>query len=1566
MSTRNSQDTRRETEDMSAEKYARKPITTAAFVFIILFSGIVFISILPSSTFSDPGSLTSNIPLGDFPIGAFIPPLEDLLEPDLGISPDDLPDWLKDILEDLIDNNTNLPPIIPPNITIPQDLPPMGYLGNGPFGASYTILTTPNYTPRYWRLFTYDNYDGTSWNPTNYTTEPFNYGSTFTGADIYQVQINFTLNNRTTLGLPLPTLWNSPEILNNPLFFVTPNPDITYNLIKNEYNDVFLNISNNATNQIDVIVRYNVTYNPNVNLTFIKQNVRPNPPSEGPSLLGRYLQTPNLPSINPYLQDFLSKINPISTTNNTYNTALAALEYFKTRFYYNPMATANADIYQFLANGYGDSRDFATAFTIFLRHLNISTRYIMGSIGYLSIPPYWLPLTNQYYWTEVWIPNNVGGGNWVQFDPTQVPSVMYMYKNTSYVPLKTRINDSRMETDHFDITLSANVSASNPQNRNVDNFELTAQLLKNYIPVNRTILEPIIKINFSDWTNNSYLGENQVNINNQSIVITNFTNDSVVGPHKFNASWLAVSNSTSAIVSCNGTTETYINSINGIPSSVYTNITVIRGLSTMVNIVGNLTDSLNRKPVAGQLVTIYIKESNFSVGFGYTDNNGQFQINITVPINVPSGLKHLYANFSGIFIANYSEPYPDIFIGPITGSDSNSSAYDIIIMVNTSLTKNFNPSVVYVGENFTVYGVLRFDNSTGFPSQIVNVYEYNSSGEFFVGSNTTIVGGFYSVTFFIPLDHESGVNVTFKVNTSINDPYVLNSSVAPDPPVYIKVNITIFNITPLNPVREITDVFISGRVVHSDGLFNLSNEQISILFNNSPINVFTVTNNTGHFNTTFKIPVSIQNGTYIVNATTTNVSYFVSKDDTNWNNINVQPIWVNISISNVNPLIAIKQLTEVSISGRVVHKDQLFNISNEQISIFLNNNSINIFTTTNNTGHFNTIFKIPSGILPGNYIINVTTTNVSYGIFQRDISWQIQVEELWVNFSISQVTPLTAIKDITDVSISGRVVQKNQLFNISNEQIVILLNNLPFNIFTTTNTTGYFSTTFKIPNSITSGSYIINATTTNSSYIILDDDTNWNIQIEPIWVNITISEVIPTVATKGETSLTISGQVIHNGTALNISNELMSILFNNSQINRFVRTNGTGHFSINFIIPNSVMPGIYIVNATTTNQYYNISKDDTSKIITINSTTRIQQLSFNYGSFRTNEIIIISGKVLDSANQEIPGYLNNLGVIFNTSLQPINITGTNGNFLINFTIPAAQAGSHFINITYNGSGLFLPTSLRRSINIFTAPRVQLSTLTPFVVVGGFMIVSGEVKDANTSYSIIGRSVQLRVFNEPVARFSTDSNGQFVYILPAIGGIFTFQAYFEGNNAYESNEITILSYTPPEDYSYVWIILAIVGISICIIILAYWLHKKWQVRKFIESIRIINFDTKLKSLLDGKRYKEAIIFLYQSFYSKILEKLKRPPLPGITHRELMTTLVQKILLDPTLVYPFTSIYEEARFSKHVITNTLYSETYKLFEKLMRKTFEIEEKIELEEEAPEVPEPEIPSVETDIQV
>ncbi|MFX1326431.1 MAG: transglutaminase family protein [Promethearchaeota archaeon] len=510
MSTRNSQSDRRETTDMSAGKYARKPIAAAAFAFIIIFCGITIISIIPSSNFFDPSAITSKIRLGDFPIGAFIPPLQ---PPTPSISPQNVSQEFLDWLQDLL-NNTDLSQL---NLTIPPGLLPilggMWYYGYGPFGPPVTIIEAPYNIPRKWRLMTFDQFDGFDWTQSNNTPDYFNFTDPYIGADIHRVIIYFQINGSGRMVLPLPILWDKGKILKSPAFNIIPITNLTWNIFANEYGDVLLNMTNIGLNPISYTVSYNVTYDPNVNSTHIRQFVESNPPSQGPSLPGKYLQIPNVPAINSYVQSFISELTPFSTINNTYDTVLAALEYFKTRFNFAPLfSTTNANITRFLVNGYGDSKDFASTFAIFLRYLNISTRFIMGGIGFEAIFPPWLPITNNYYWTEVWIPNNTSGGNWVQFDPTPVPQKMYMNNGTGYFLKDARISDIRMVTDHFDLIFNASVNYSNIQNRVSDNFNFTAQLLKNYKPVNRTILQSNIKIKFNDMTDELFLGEIQIKV----------------------------------------------------------------------------------------------------------------------------------------------------------------------------------------------------------------------------------------------------------------------------------------------------------------------------------------------------------------------------------------------------------------------------------------------------------------------------------------------------------------------------------------------------------------------------------------------------------------------------------------------------------------------------------------------------------------------------------------------------------------------------------------------------------------------------------------------------------------------------------------------------------------------------------------------------------------------------------------------------------------------------------------------------------------------------------------------
>ncbi|MHA1298803.1 MAG: DUF4129 domain-containing protein [Candidatus Helarchaeota archaeon] len=102
----------------------------------------------------------------------------------------------------------------------------------------------------------------------------------------------------------------------------------------------------------------------------------------------------------------------------------------------------------------------------------------------------------------------------------------------------------------------------------------------------------------------------------------------------------------------------------------------------------------------------------------------------------------------------------------------------------------------------------------------------------------------------------------------------------------------------------------------------------------------------------------------------------------------------------------------------------------------------------------------------------------------------------------------------------------------------------------------------------------------------------------------------------------------------------------------------------------------------------------------------------------------------------------------------------------------------------------------------------------------------------------------------------------------------------------------------------------------------------------KAIDVKKVEKQLKSLIDGKRFREAIVFSYQTFIELIKGHLNKSPTKSQTFREFIMGIIKETKLDPTLVYPFTTLYEEARFSQHTITPSAYSEANRMFGKLFQ--------------------------------
>ncbi|MHA1130959.1 MAG: DUF4129 domain-containing protein [Candidatus Helarchaeota archaeon] len=87
--------------------------------------------------------------------------------------------------------------------------------------------------------------------------------------------------------------------------------------------------------------------------------------------------------------------------------------------------------------------------------------------------------------------------------------------------------------------------------------------------------------------------------------------------------------------------------------------------------------------------------------------------------------------------------------------------------------------------------------------------------------------------------------------------------------------------------------------------------------------------------------------------------------------------------------------------------------------------------------------------------------------------------------------------------------------------------------------------------------------------------------------------------------------------------------------------------------------------------------------------------------------------------------------------------------------------------------------------------------------------------------------------------------------------------------------------------------------------------------------------KLATLQQGKRFREAIVYAYYNYMTLVQGKYNIARRPSQTAREYAMDLVKRVKLPPAKIYPFTTLYEEARFGKHQIGPEKYTEALQMF-------------------------------------
>jgi hypothetical protein len=87
--------------------------------------------------------------------------------------------------------------------------------------------------------------------------------------------------------------------------------------------------------------------------------------------------------------------------------------------------------------------------------------------------------------------------------------------------------------------------------------------------------------------------------------------------------------------------------------------------------------------------------------------------------------------------------------------------------------------------------------------------------------------------------------------------------------------------------------------------------------------------------------------------------------------------------------------------------------------------------------------------------------------------------------------------------------------------------------------------------------------------------------------------------------------------------------------------------------------------------------------------------------------------------------------------------------------------------------------------------------------------------------------------------------------------------------------------------------------------------------------------KMAALQQGNRFREAIIYAYYNYLQEVQGFFNVGRRASQTAREYAMDLVKQAKLPPAIIYPFTTLFEEARFGRQELDANRYAEALKLF-------------------------------------
>lgn len=616
-----------------------------------------------------------------------------------------------------------------------------------------------------WRYECFDEYVGDGWQSTA-VTQDYNfypYSDYFTYYWwLQKVRIQMPLTPSFGLNsMVIPTLFPIPFIMEGS---VNAN-NLDYNSIKifkDSYNCTTLNLnftSSDAVNMSYELFGLNLPSDQEVNDSALDENLTPDP------IKNKFLQFPSSKQIylnsHPFFQDHYNILNSIiNQGDNAFEVAIKIKNYLQANFTIaidalqnDPPANGEDVVEWFCEHREGLWSEFASAFTMFCRAFNVSSRFVDGFNSRGAIEEFdsfgsyvAIKYKNIYNWAEIYVPTDISGqGMWVQMDITPILD--------------------------FNLTVYSDYPFYNrPSTAN-----LTAILGSNDTSVENR------RITFYDETTQTFLGEALTDINGVASILVNINNSQVVGPHLITASYLTVVNATMYTILGNAALN-LTNLISAGPIANEINISLNDPYPDEVFVQGYVYDPLNNERITNAEVNfkLFLDGTNneilnaFSPPNTYTDNNGDFRANLYLDPSVTKGNYEVRVDFNGTWdIYGFPFTYPNI------NGSSNRMELDIVdettfyLLFYIDDIEAWNYEAPSISRYSTVELKAIVLNETGDPVQGQVVDFYDHSQNLYLGSDVTDGSGIANYSYYID-NIAAGPNLVYaQLGSLINYSYFI-------------------------------------------------------------------------------------------------------------------------------------------------------------------------------------------------------------------------------------------------------------------------------------------------------------------------------------------------------------------------------------------------------------------------------------------------------------------------------------------------------------------------------------------------------------------------------------------------------------------------------------------------------------------------------------------------------------------------------------------------------------------------------------------------------------------------